>query len=366
MNPQFHTALLGLCAVGAIHSTCPASLPGVPGELPNARAWSVDTPEYAERPRLSVREKQPARTLRIGDAAPALEVDEWTCNGPAETFEPGVVSVIVFVRSSYSGVGGLLESVSKLADRFAGRPVRIIGVAGEEERMKLVPWRSKVETMKAQIRFHLAWDKGVRSRTLYLTATGEQQPTMVYVVDSKGRLAWYGPPGNTTDILNAVIGGTWDLERVRNEIESVEDLDWLRIDIIRAQRAKDIERFLSAGNRLTTQFSDPPSLEFAEALRDDLMQLVRDTLAGDSAFDPKKDARLRAMILAAAERAARIDHNGKPRSLALLGRAQFLNGDRAGALRSARKALELADTMQPPDRDLIEQLANEIAEYGTP
>lgn len=355
-------AVLGLfLAISA-----PENTGAMPRSVPRAGIWAADGPEYAERPRLSVREKQPARTLRIGDAAPALQVDEWTANGPAAPFKPGVVSAIVFVPASYSGMDKLLESISKLADRFIERPVQVIAVAGEEERMKLPAWRVKVEAMRAKIRFPLAWDKGVLSRSAYLTATGEQQPTMVYVVDGNGRLAWYGLPGNTTAILNAVIGGTWDLDRVRNEIESDEDLGWIRVEIIRSQRAKDIERFLKAGDRLTTEFADPPSLEFSEALRDDLMQLVHDTLAPDSAFNPKKDARTRGLILAAAVRASRIDHDNKPRSLALLGRARFLNGDRAGALKSARRALELAGQMQPPDRELIDQLAEDVAEYGIP
>ncbi|MBX3388315.1 MAG: hypothetical protein KF691_02540 [Phycisphaeraceae bacterium] len=335
-------------------------------DLSRAGVFASDDPEYAERPRLFVREKQPERTLRIGDPAPTLEVEEWSAGDPVDAFRTGAAYVVVFVRSSYSGVGPVLESISMLSDRFADRPVRVLGVAGEEERMSLETWRAKVEAMTGKIRFPLAWDKGVRTRTAYLTATGEQQPTMVYVIDPKGRLAWYGPPGFTSQILDPVLAGTWDLGRARNEIESVEDLGWIRIDIIRAQRAKDIERLLKSGERLTTEFADPPSPEFVERLRDDLLQFARDLLASDSPFDPRKEERLRALVLRAAERAAKIDHNENPRSLAVLARVQFINGDRASALKSARRALELAGPMQPPDRDLIEQLAHDVAEYGTP
>lgn len=322
-------------------------------------------PEYTQRPRLYVRETQPERLLRIGDAAPALDVAEWTRRGPVKPFQAGTAYVVVFVPSSTGRTDALFESISKLAEHFAERPVRVLAVAGEERNMNLESWRRKVETISDTIRFPLAWDNSVRSRTAYLAAAGELQPTTVFVIDTQGRLAWYGAPGGTTPILESILAGTWNLETTRKEIESQEDLAWLRIETIRAQRAKDIGRMIKAGERLTTGFDDPPSLEFAEALRDDLMRFASDLLAADSAFNVEKEPRLRALLLASAEHAAKIDHNDKPRSLALLARAQAINRDKSKALRSARKALELAEAMQPPDRDLIDQLTRDVAEFGT-
>jgi len=358
MNPILLAALLGFACA-------PDSPIGGHGGV-RAGVCSSEGPDYAERPRLSVRESQPARTLRIGDTVPALRVAEWNHFGPVDEFKEGTAFVVVFVPSSNKNIEGLFESVSMLAERFAEQPVRVLAIAGEEQRMSLEAWRHKTESMKKSIRFALGWDKGVQSRTAFLTATGEQQPTLVYVIDKHRRLAWYGPPGYTTPILNSVLAGTWNFDQVRNEIESDEDLAWIRIEIIRAQRAKSIDRMIKAGERLTTEFRDPPSLEFQEALRDDLMQFGTDMLQSDSVFDARKEPRLRAILLAAAERAAKIDRNEKPRSLALLARAQAINGDKSNALKSARKGLELAEASQPPDRDLIEQLTNDVAEYGTP
>lgn len=322
-------------------------------------------PEYAERPRLSVLASQPARSLRIGDPAPALSVEEWTVGEPVGSFRAGTAYVVIFVPSSHTKLDGLFESISKLSERFAGQPVQVLAIGGVEAKTSRETWGTKVGEMRAHVRFPLAWDKGVESRTAFLTATGEQQPTVVFVIDPKGRLAWYGPPGATTEILRPVLADEWPLERVRNEIEATEDLSWLRIEVIRAQRTKDLERFLKAGERLTTGFTDPPSFEFAEALRDDLMDCAGEMLQSDSVFDARKDPRLSGLLLKATKRAAKIDRNNKPRSLALLARAQAINNDKASALRSARKALELAADMMPPDRDLIDQLTREVAEYGT-
>jgi len=357
MNPIFLTAMLGLA--------CGLDDPMSGSSRQRAGVCTSEGPEYAERPRLSVRETQPARTLRIGDAAPALAIAEWNKLGPVEAFKEGTAYVVVFVPSSYSKLEPLFESISKLAERFADRPVRVMAVAGAEEKMSLETWRRKSEAMQNTIRFPLGWDNGVQSRSAYLTATGEQQPTIVFVIDTHGKLAWYGPPGFTTDILNSVLAGMWKFEQVRNEIESEEDLSWLRVEVIRAQRAKSLDRMIKAGERLTTEFRNPPSLEFAEVLRDDLMSFGHDMLATDSVFDARKEPRLRKLLLSTSERAAKIDHNEKPRSLALLARAQAINGDKANALRSARKALELAEAAQPPDRDLIDQLTSDVTEFGT-
>ncbi|MBL8874525.1 MAG: redoxin domain-containing protein [Phycisphaerae bacterium] len=322
-------------------------------------------PDYAEKPKFAVRESQPARTLRIGDPAPALSVEEWTLGGPVGTFQAGTAYVVVFVPSSHSKLDPLLESISKLSERFADQPVQVLAIGGSEEKTTRQTWRSKIDSMKAHVRFPLGWDKGVESRSAYLTATGEQQPTIVFVIDTKGRLAWYGPPGATTEILRPVLADEWPLEQVRNEIEAAEDLSWIRIDVIRSQRTRDLERFVRSGERMTTGFADPPSFEFAEALRDDLMDMASEMLQSDSVFDARKDPRLAGLLLKVTERAARIDRNNKPRTLTLLARAQAINNDKASALKSARKALELAADMVPPDRDLIDQLTRDVAEYGT-
>lgn len=358
MNAILLTVLIGL--------SCGIDDPTPGSARPRAGAATLDGPEYSERPRFSLGAAQPARTLRIGDKAPRLQIAEWNAHGPVDAFAEGTAYVVAFVPASNGKIEALFESISKLAERFADRPVRVLAVAGEEEKMKLDAWRRKAEEIKPHIRFALGWDKGVGSRSAFLTATGEQQPTVIYVVDTNGRLAWYGPPGATTPILNAVLAGTWDFDQVRNEIESDEDLAWIRIEIIRAQRAKDVDRMIKAGERLTTEFRDPPSPGFLEALRDDLLSFGSDMLETDSVFDARKEPKLRAPLLAAAERAVKIDRNAKPRSLALLGRAQAINGDKAAALRSARRALELAADAQPPDRDLISQLSNEVAEYAGP
>jgi len=358
MNSFLLVALLGFA--------CSADDPRSGMGRYHAGVCETGGPDYTERPKLSVRETQPTRTLRIGDKAPPLHVAEWNSLGPIEPFKEGTAYVIAFVPSSNSKIDALMEAISKLSERFADQPVRVMAVAGQEQRMSLDSWRRKADSIKGNIRFPLAWDDGVRSRTAYLTACGEQQPTTIFVIDKHGAIAWYGPPGATTEILNAVLAGVWNHDQVRHEMESAEDLGWLRIEVIRAQRTKDVERMVKAGERLTTEFQDLPSIEFAEALAEDLMEFGNEMLETDSVFDARKEPRLRVLLLAAATRAAKLDRHEKPRSLALLARAQAINGDRANALRSARKGLELAEAALPPDRDLIDRLTKDVAEYGTP
>ncbi|MFO0859424.1 MAG: hypothetical protein U0570_02625 [Phycisphaerales bacterium] len=352
---------------GAVLAACAAGLLAR-GDIrvsPDRSAvWVEGDPAFAERPKLSVRDKQPERTLRIGDPAPALAIEEWS--GTWNGIEPGKATVIVFVPGGNAKLAALMGAISNLADRFADRPVRVAAVTGADSKISKAGWKSFLEQNKSSVRVPCGWDDGIKSRSLYLAATGDQQPAMVYVIDMNGRLAWYGPPGSTTDVLNPVLDGTWDLAQARTEIEASDDLAWIQIELVRAQRAKDFTKFEDAGSRLVRRFDGIYSPEFSEVLRDDLLEFASNILNPEERFNVTVHPELKPLALEAAQRAARAARLENMRVLAVLARAQFVNGDRAGAVKNAARALELGKDMIPQDPEFIERVERELASYGRP
>lgn len=332
--------------------------PARPVSLPMSRVQVA--PE--EGVSLSVPDKQPERTLRIGDPAPPLRVGEWIAEGtptpPKDGLQPGTAYVLVFFSANQRPIKSLLDSVSNLSERFRDRFVRVVGVTGERRGVTRADFGPVLDGYKHQIRFPIAWDDGEATRNAYLTALGGQHEPLVVVVDPKGRIAWYGAPGQTTQILNAILAEQWNLEAVREQIEHFEDMAWIRIEVVRAQRAKDARRMLAAGEKLREAGS-----HLGDDDRAEMLSFADDVSARDTVFDLKAHKDLAHLARTLAEKAIS-DRDEDPRSLAVVARARFADGDTDGAKAAARRALEILGGKQPTDNDLLEEVHRDFVRFS--
>lgn len=291
---------------------------------------------------------------------PALEIEEWLTTGdrPAvTTFERGTAYVVVFFSAGQQPLEPLLNSVAALSDMFRARGVRVLGLTGEDARASRLAGEAAVRGAAASKRFAIGWDRGDRTRKAIVEASGQRTPPLVYVIDTQGRLAWYGVPGGTSAILEGVLSGTWDLERTRRDLERTEDLAWLRIEVIRAQRARDAARMQAAGERLLNEFASDPEG------RDELLRFAAELTSRHGLFDLDAHAALRTLSLRAAEAAVAADPSD-PRRLRVLARAQAANARVDEARATTRAALEKAGGEEPADADLLDELATMLRQYA--
>jgi alkyl hydroperoxide reductase subunit AhpC len=311
---------------------------------------------------LSVPDKQPERTLRIGDDAPPLSVQEWIDEGkpapPRDGFRPGTAYVLVFFTPTTRPIKPFFDSVSNLSDRFTNRMARVIGVSGDGGGATREDLATVLKAYGANVRFPIAWDDATKSRDAYLVALGGQNVPLVVVVDPRGRIAWYGSPGQTTQILNAVLSGQWDLDSVRDQVEHTEDMAWMHIEIIRAQRAKDPKRMLAAGERLGVLGS-----RLGEAERQEMLDFADAVCGRSTVFNLTQNLELARLARDLAYRAAS-DESTEPRVLAVLARTRFATGDKAGAISLSRKALEILGSKVPTDVDLLDDLKRDFERFS--
>lgn len=348
------TAALVLAALAL--SAAPES-PRRYASLPSHNVALTAPPEGVS---LSVPDKQPERTIRIGDPAPALHVREWIVESgaPKEGLQPGTAYVLVFFSSSQRPIKSLLDSVSNLSERFRDRFVRVVGITGENRGATRNDFNTVLDAYKHYVRFPLAWDDASKTRDAYLLALGGHQEPMVIVIDPKGRIAWYGRPGQTTPVLNAILADQWNLESVRQQIEHTEDVAWLRIEIVRAQRAKDPRRMLAAGEKLRdTCVSD------SDEDRAELIRFADDVSARNSVFDLAANKDLAHLARTLAENAIR-DRDEDPRTLAVVARARFADADAEGAKAAARRALEILGSKVPTDNDLLDEIKRDFDRFS--
>lgn len=312
---------------------------------------------------LRVPDKQPERKLRIGDEAPALSVQEWIDEGkptpPREGFRPGTAYVLVFFTPTTRPIKPFFDSVSNLSDRFANRLTRVIGVSGGGGGATRDDLTNVLKAYSANVRFPIAWDQGTASRDAYLHALGGHNVPLVVVIDPKGRIAWYGAPGQTTQILNAVLSGQWDLDSVRDQIEHAEDMAWMHIEIIRAQRAKDPKRMLAAGEKLGVLGS-----RLGEAERQEMLDFADAVCGPSTVFDLNQNLDLARLARDLAYRAGS-DESTEPRVLAVLARTRFATGDKDGAIALSRKALEILGSKVPTDIDLLDDIKRDFERFSS-
>ena len=312
---------------------------------------------------LRVPDKQPERTLRVGDPAPRLSVREWIDEGkpapPREGFRPGTAYVLVFFTPTTRPIKPFFDSVSNLSDRFADRFVRVLGVCGAGGGAAREDLTTVLNGYPSNVRFPIAWDEGTTSRDAYLAALGDQSVPLIVVIDPQGRVAWYGPPGQTTAILNAVLSGQWDLDAARDQIEHAEDMAWMRIEIIRAQRSKDPKRMLAAGEKLGVL-----GARLGEGERQEMLAFADAVCGRGGVFDLRQHPELARLARELAYRAAS-DETTDPRVLAVLARTRFATGDKEDAAALARRSLEILGGKVPTDIDLLEELKKDFDRYSS-
>lgn len=312
---------------------------------------------------LSVPDKQPERKLRIGDDAPPLSVQEWIDEGkpapPRDGFRPGTAYALVFFTPTTRPIKPFFDSVSNLSDRFTNRMARVIGVSGHGGGATREDLATVLKAYSTNVRFPIAWDDATKSRDAYLDALGGHNVPLVVVIDPKGRIAWYGAPGQTTQILNAVLSGQWDLDSVRDQVEHAEDMAWMHIEIIRAQRAKDPKRMLAAGEKLGVLGS-----RLGEAERQEMLGFADAVCGRSTVFNLTQNLDLARLARDLAYRAAS-DESTEPRVLAVLARTRFATGDKDGAITLSRKALEILGSKVPTDVDLLEDIKRDFERFSS-
>lgn len=353
------TSAVPLCALGLLAAPEVSAPHNVPQSPIGARAAEL-APE--EGTSLSVPDKQPERRLRIGDPAPPLRVQEWIAEGtpqpPKNGLQPGTAYVLVFFSASQRPIKALLDSVSNLSDRFRDRLVNVVGVTGSRRNVTRADFSTVLEAYKHYIRFPIAWDDQTASRDAYLGALGDHREPLIVVIDPRGRIAWYGAPGQTTQILNAILADQWNIDAVREQIEHTEDMAWLRIEIVRAQRAKDPRRMLAAGEKLKATCAGLGDEDRAE-----LLGFADDVSGNDTVFDLAANKDLTHLARTLAEQAIS-DRDEDPRTLAIVARARFADGDTQAARTAARRALEILGSKVPTDNDLLEEIRRDFVRFS--
>jgi thiol-disulfide isomerase/thioredoxin len=145
---------------------------------------------------LSAAACQSEASLKVGSAAPALQVSRWVKGDGPSKFEPGKVYVVEFWATWCLPCRQSIPHLTKMARDYRDR-VAFVGVSVFEGESAAVEKRvdSFVHDMGNNMDYFVARDtKSDAMAKTWLQAAGRKGIPCVFIVDGSGKIAWIGHP----------------------------------------------------------------------------------------------------------------------------------------------------------------------------
>lgn len=159
-----------------------------------------------------------AKTLKVGDPAPALNIAHWAKGEPIKGFEKDRAYVVEFWATWCGPCIQNIPHLTKLQKTYKDKGLTVIGVSSSDRR-GIDDVRPFVERMGKKMGYTIAVDNAYATGAAYMSATGQNGIPVAYVVDKSGKLAWYGHPQNGMDeVVEMVVEGNFDAKTFEERV----------------------------------------------------------------------------------------------------------------------------------------------------
>lgn len=311
--------------------------------------------------------------LKIGDAAPKLQVAKWVQGEPVKEFDPAKAYVVEFWATWCGPCRVSIPHLNELHEKFKDKDLVVIGQDVWERDESLV--EPFVKKMGEKMTYRVAMDdkskeeQGAMAIT-WMKAAGQNGIPTAFVINKQGKIAWIGHPMTLKEqVLEDILADRYDLAKAAAEREQEESnraqLTELSRKLNTSMRQKkwddaeqtvtEMEKLLPAGMRsglgmtrfqiLARQGNYDAAYKIVAALSDAEPDnaMLQNQLAWT--IVSSKDLEKRDLTLAEkiAERANKAAKGKDPNILDTLARAQFMNGKKSEAVESEQKAVDLAE-----------------------
>jgi thiol-disulfide isomerase/thioredoxin len=196
--------LLNLCFSSALSLT--AVLSSTVGCKPDADGSA----KAVSKPDDSAKAVSAAESLKVGSAAPALQVSRWVKGDGPSGFEKGKVYVVEFWATWCKPCLEAIPHLTQMAREY-GDKVTFVGVnVWEEAAGKTADLEGKVDAfvrdMGDKMDYYVARDtaSGDMGKT-WLLAAGQNGIPCAFIVDGNGKVAWIGHPITMNKAIDKVL-----------------------------------------------------------------------------------------------------------------------------------------------------------------
>ncbi len=160
-------------------------------------------------------------TLKVGDAAPKLQVGKWIQGDPVTSFAAGKTYIVEFWATWCGPCKVSIPHLNDIHNKFKDQGLVVIGQDCFERDEDLVaPFVKKMAdkmTYRVTLDDKTADKNGAMSKT-WMEAAGQNGIPTAFVVDKTGHIAWIGHPMELKDAtLKEVMAGTFDTKKAAAE-----------------------------------------------------------------------------------------------------------------------------------------------------
>ena len=162
---------------------------------PKVQTPAKEQPKKGDKPKQDI-------TLKVGDKAPALSVEDWVKGDKVEKLEDGKVYVVEFWATWCGPCKESIPHLSKLQKEFKGKNVTVIGVAASERGeadAKLPTLKKFVKDKGDEMAYTIAYDADRSMSKAWMQPAGQDGIPCAFVVGKDGKIAWIGHPAHGLD-----------------------------------------------------------------------------------------------------------------------------------------------------------------------
>jgi thiol-disulfide isomerase/thioredoxin len=315
-----------------------------------------------------------AASLKIGDQAPKLQVGQWIQGEPVKDFSTGKVYVVEFWATWCGPCRASIPHLNALYKQYNGK-VTVIGQdVWEQDESGVEPF---VKKMGTNMTYRVALDdkshdeKGAMAAT-WMEAAGRSGIPSSFIINQQGRVAWIGHPMEmNAKLWDEILSGHYDLAKAAADYEKAEANEARMQELSGKLSAAVQSEKWGEANAVIDEIekTDPENATTAEYMRFQILlaqkkyddaykvaQSVSDAHPDDAALQralavtilahPGLEKRDTALAEKLAERANKAAVGKDPAALAVLARAQFINGKKKDAIATAQKAVDVAEPEQ--------------------
>jgi len=278
----------------------------------------------------------------IGDAAWPLDGLEFVKGGPVK-IEPGKVYIVEFWATWCPPCRVTIPHLTEVAHKYKDKKVVVTGISTEKmEKVKpfVAEWGEKMD-------YNVAVDSTGRVSKGYMGAFGVNTIPHAFIVDPKGRIAWYGHPMDDMErILDGVLAGTFDptaYARTRAEEQ--------------AKYAANIETYRAYFEKISSGATIQEARAVVEKWIDQAPAELLNGLSWEILTEVEESKRDKELALKAAEKANTMTEGKNASILDTYALALFQNGKTAEAIAAQEKAVELVKGDATSEPDMQQRLA---------
>lgn len=339
---------------------------------------------------------QSGPSLKIGSAAPPIQVAQWMKGDPVKEFKPGQVYVVEFWATWCGPCKVSIPHLTELQKKY-GSKVVFTGVSvweqepGKTDTAYLKTVADFVKEQGDGMGYTVAADgpEGTMART-WMEASGQDGIPAAFIVDGSGKVAWIGHPmGDLDEVLGQVLAGTYDsaaaAKAAEEEAAKQAEMAALMTPIQQALEAGDFKRAIDLMDKAMaekpdtvamlgmTKFSillqmDPKKgVAYAQELADGPM--AKDSMALNqiawTMVDPEEEHEGLDWAVAAriAEKASKLENDQDANIMDTWALATFKTGDAKKAYELQKKAVELAKKDPEYPADSLKDLEARLEQF---